>query len=65
MVSDAAIDVVLARRNLSPVLVPRIRRLLEGQEDRQRLRCCHSGCFVCVEELKSVLTELENPPSAP
>jgi hypothetical protein len=62
MITDEAIDAVLARRKLSPVLVPRIRKLLDGTEDRQRLRCCHSGCFVCVEELRAVVAELESPP---
>ena len=65
MVDEARIDAVLARRNLSPVLIPRLQRLLDGREDRSRLRCCHSGCFVCVEELKAVLAELETPPDGP
>ena len=64
MVSDADIDAVLARHNLSPVLVPRIRRLLEGQEDRHRLRCCNSGCFVCVKDLCTILAELESAPGS-
>jgi hypothetical protein len=64
MVSDAEIDAALARRNLSPVLVPRIRRLLEGQEDRDRLRCCNSGCFVCVKDVRTILAELESAPES-
>lgn len=59
MVDEARIEAVLERRNLSPILLPRIQRLLDGREDRNRLRCCHSGCFVCVEDLKAVLAELE------
>lgn len=64
MVDEARIEAVLARRNLSPILLPRIQRLLDGREDRARLRCCHSGCFVCVHELLAVLAELEGPSPA-
>ncbi len=53
------IDQALAKRNYSPVLRERIERLLDGQEDRARLRCCNSGCFVCVQELMAILTEVE------
>lgn len=53
------IDQALARRNYSPVLRQRIERLLDGVEDRERLRCCNSGCFVCVQELKAILAEVE------
>jgi len=65
MVDHARIDAALARRNLSPLLIPRIERLLDGREDRCRLRCCHSGCYVCVEELKAVLAELESSSASP
>jgi hypothetical protein len=53
------IDHALAKRNFSPVLRVRIERLLDGVEDRERLRCCNSGCFVCVLELKAILAEVE------
>ena len=53
------IDQALAKRNYSPVLRVRIERLLDGQEDRARLRCCNSGCFVCVQQLLEILAEVE------
>jgi hypothetical protein len=53
------IDQALARRNYSPALRPRIERLLDGIEDRARLRCCNSGCFVCVQQLLAILAEVE------
>ncbi len=55
----ARIDQALARRNYSPVLRHRIESLLDGVEDRNRLRCCNSGCFVCVQELLAILAEVE------
>lgn len=55
----ARIDLALAKRNYSPVLRVRIERLLDGLEDRARLRCCNSGCFVCVKELQAILVEVE------
>ena len=55
----ARIDQALAKRNYSPVLRLRIERLLDGQEDRARLRCCNSGCFVCVQQLLEILAEVE------
>ncbi len=59
------IEAALARRQYSPVLKPRIEALLDGREDRARLRCCHSGCFVCVLELQAILAEVESALSAP
>lgn len=59
------IEAALARRQYSPVLKPRIEALLDGREDRARLRCCHSGCFVCVLELQAILAEVEQAESAP
>lgn len=55
----ARIDQALAKRNYSPALRQRIERLLDGEEDRARLRCCNSGCFVCVQELLAILEEVE------
>jgi hypothetical protein len=55
----ARIDQALAKRNFSPVLRVRIEGLLDGVEDRDRLHCCNSGCFVCVQELKAILAEVE------
>ncbi len=60
----ARIDHALAKRNYSPVLRVRIERLLDGVEDRERLRCCNSGCFVCVQELKAILAEVEGGETA-
>jgi hypothetical protein len=54
------IEAALAKRSFSPVLKPRIEALLDGREDRSRLRCCHSGCFVCVQELLGILAEVES-----
>jgi hypothetical protein len=54
------IDQALAKRNYSPALQQRIERLLDGEEDRTRLRCCNSGCFVCVQELLAILEEVES-----
>ena len=54
-----AIEAALAKRNFSRELAPRIERLLDGVEDRHRLRCCSSGCYVCVRELLAVLDEVE------
>jgi hypothetical protein len=56
----ARIAVALSKRKYSPVLRERIERLLDGREDRERLRCCNSGCFVCVQELRAILREVEN-----
>jgi hypothetical protein len=55
----ARIQEALARRNFSPFLSERIADLLDGREDRARLSCCHSGCFVCVQELLAILGEIE------
>ena len=59
MVREAIIDEALARWNFGPQLRPRIERLLDGREDRARLSCCNSGCFVCVEDVKKILAEVE------
>jgi hypothetical protein len=56
----ALIDAALARRNYAPELAPRIERLLDGVEDRARLRCCNSGCYVCAQELLAILGEVES-----
>lgn len=55
----ACIDAALARRNYAPHLRERIERLLDGREDRTRLRCCNSGCFVCAQQLLDILAEVE------
>jgi len=60
----ARIDQALAKRNYSPVLRLRIEKLLDGIEDRARLRCCNSGCFVCVQELLAILAEVEGGEAA-
>ncbi len=60
----ARIDQALAKRNYSPVLRLRIEKLLDGIEDRERLRCCNSGCFVCVQELLAILAEVEGDEAA-
>jgi hypothetical protein len=49
----------LEKRRYSPALRERIERLLDGVEDRKRLRCCNSGCFVCVQELLGIVQEVE------
>jgi hypothetical protein len=49
----------LKKRGYSPVLRERIERLLDGQEDRTRMRCCNSGCFVCVQQLRAIVAEVE------
>ncbi|MBA3685484.1 MAG: hypothetical protein H0W72_09630 [Planctomycetes bacterium] len=54
------IDAALARRNYAPHLRQRIERLLDGVEDRQRLHCCSSGCFVCSRELLAIVGEVED-----
>jgi len=56
---EALIEAALARRNYSPVLKRRIEFLLDGVEDRTRLRCCNSGCFVCSQELLNIISEVE------
>lgn len=56
---DALIEAALAKRNYSPVLKRRIEFLLDGVEDRTRLRCCNSGCFVCSQELLNIVNEVE------
>jgi hypothetical protein len=56
---QAAIEAALARRNFAAELQPRIERLLDGIEDRHRLRCCNSGCYVCVQQLLAILEEVE------
>jgi hypothetical protein len=50
----------LEKRRYSPILRERIERLLDGVEDRNRLRCCNSGCFVCVQELLAIVQEVEH-----
>lgn len=55
----ARIDAALAKRNYAPALRERIERLLDGREDRTRLRCCNSGCFVCVQQLLAIVGEVE------
>lgn len=55
----ALIEAALARRNYSPILRRRIEFLLDGVEDRSRLRCCDSGCFVCSRELLAIVVEVE------
>ena len=55
----ALIEAALARRNYSPILRRRVEFLLDGVEDRNRLRCCNSGCFVCSRELLAIVTEVE------
>jgi len=61
----ARIQEALARRNFSPYLGERIADLLDGREDRARLSCCHSGCFVCVLELQAILGEIEEGRDGP
>ena len=55
----ALIEAALAKRNFSSELAPRFERLLDGIEDRTRLRCCNSGCYVCVKQILAVLDEVE------
>ncbi len=55
----ALIEAALLRRNYAAHLVERIERLLDGVEDRRRLRCCASGCFVCNQVLLTVVAEVE------
>lgn len=59
MERSALIEAALAKRNYSNALQPRIERLLDGVEDRARLRCCNSGCYVCVIEILAILAEVE------
>ena len=54
-----AIEAALAKRNYASELLPRIERLLDGIEDRRRLQCCNSGCYVCVQLLLMILAEVE------
>ena len=56
---DVLIEAALAKRNYSPVLKRRISLLLDGVEDRTRLHCCNSGCFVCVKTLLKIVNEVE------
>ena len=56
---DELIEAALARRKYSPVLKRRVEFLLDGVEDRTRLRCCNSGCFVCSQELLNIVSEVE------
>ena len=55
----ALINAALAKRNFSSNLRVRIERLLDGVDNRQRLFCCNSGCFVCVKELLAIVEEVE------
>lgn len=54
-----AIRQAVDRRGWHPVVGERVARLLDGREDRARLRCCGSGCLVCVLELRRALAEVE------
>ena len=53
------IEAALARRGYAAFLRDRIERLLDGREDRARLRCCGSGCAVCSAKLLEILAEVE------
>jgi hypothetical protein len=53
------ISAALKKRSYSPILRERIERLLDGREDRARLRCCNSGCFICVQQLLAIVQEVE------
>lgn len=55
----AVIIAKLKERGLTLQLRQRIEALMDGREDRNRLQCCHGGCYVCVFELKSVVEEVE------
>ena len=55
----ARIDAALAKRNYSAALRTRIACLLDRSEDRARLHCCNSGCFVCAQELLDIVAEVE------
>lgn len=55
----ALIHAALAKRNYSSNLRVRIERLLDGIDDRKRLFCCNSGCFVCTQELLAIVAEVE------
>ena len=55
----ARIDAALSKRNYSLNLRVRIERLLDGIDDRRRLYCCNSGCFVCTQELLAIVDEVE------
>ncbi len=59
MERTAAIASALERRQYAAELAPRIERLLDGVEDRKRLRCCNSGCYVCVQQILAILAEVE------
>ena len=61
----ARIDAALAKRNYAPELRERIERLLDGREDRARLRCCNSGCFICVQQLLAIVDEVEGGEDGP
>jgi len=56
---DALITAALAKRNYSANLHVRIERLLDGVDDRKRLFCCNSGCFVCTRELLAIVEDVE------
>jgi hypothetical protein len=55
----ARILIALDQRGYAPGLADRIENLLDGREDRTRLRCCSSGCFVCMQELLKIVAEVE------
>ncbi len=53
------IEASLARRGYASSVAERIERLLDGREDRTRLRCCASGCAVCSQKLLEIVAEVE------
>lgn len=53
------IDAALERRGFSPHLAERLERYLDHPDERARLRCCNSGCFVCVQQIQAILAEVE------
>ena len=61
----ALIAAALAKRNFSANLTLRIERLLDGRDDRARLFCCNSGCFVCTRELQAIVDEVELAEKSP
>ena len=43
------------RRGWHPNLATWIDNLCTGVEDPSRLRCCHSGCFVCKNDVLRIV----------
>ncbi len=61
---DALIAAEVERHGWHPSLCAWIADLCDGRQDRTRLRCCNSGCFVCKRDVLAIVAKVESAVSA-